>query len=41
MRQYLKDNPEISAELEARVRAELLEKTTENVDVDTGEVVDA
>ncbi|MCH9689960.1 MAG: recombinase RecA [Gammaproteobacteria bacterium] len=41
VRQYLKDNPEISAELEARVRAELLEKTTENVDVDTGEVVDA
>lgn len=40
VRQYFKDNPEIAAEIEARVRAELLDSTTETVDVETGEVVD-
>jgi recombination protein RecA len=40
VRQYFKDNPEIAAEIEARVRAELLDSITETVDVETGEVID-
>jgi recombination protein RecA len=40
VRQYFKDNPEISAEIEARVRAELLDNIAETVDAETGELVD-
>ncbi|MDF1645811.1 MAG: recombinase RecA [Legionellaceae bacterium] len=41
VRQYLKDNPEIAAELETKIRAEFLSDTTGTVDVETGELVDA
>jgi recombination protein RecA len=42
VRQYLKDNPEVAAEIEARVREALLANaTTETVDAETVEVVDA
>ncbi|MDX2346357.1 MAG: recombinase RecA [Legionella sp.] len=40
VRQYLKDNPEISAEIEARVRAALLDNITETADAETPELVD-
>ena len=40
VRQYLKDNPDVAAELEARVRAELLNNSSEVMDAKMPEAVD-
>ncbi|MDF1678235.1 MAG: recombinase RecA, partial [Legionellaceae bacterium] len=40
VRQYLKDNPDVCAEIEARVREAYLNNAAETVDVETGELID-